>query len=153
MVTIEIRQTSSVAPVQYEGKVDWYKLYFRARHDRWYSMIWSMDGMYVRGAPYGQPGSETAGAMDDLVAQDFIERCLAEYLDGVRGEFDGEPPPLPPAPPAPLPLAWDQETRTARGHAPGDVNEIFFEKRYGADSPRFALKADNELRHDTTHDE
>ena len=146
MVTIEIRQTSPVAPVQYEGKVDWYKLYFRARHSGWYISILSMDGSYVRSAGYGEPDSEAAGAMDDLVAQDFIERCLAEYLDGVRGEFEGEPPPLPPVLPAPLPLAWDQVTRTARGHAPGDVNAIFFDKRYGAGSPGYVPNGDRKTR-------
>lgn len=67
--------------------------------------------------------------MDDSVVQNVIERCLAEYLAGVRGEFDGEPPSLLPEQVAPLPLAWDHETLTGRGDAPGDVNESYFEKR------------------------
>lgn len=114
MVNIEIWQTSAVAPVQYEGKVDWCNIYFRARGAGWSFYILAGDGAYSRGAGYGDPEVFAASSMDDQVAQDFIERCLAEFLGGVRGEFTGEPPLLPPEPPAPLPLVWDQESLTGR---------------------------------------
>jgi hypothetical protein len=132
MVSIAIRQICYHAPVRYEGTVDRYALYFRARHAEWHPTIPSMDGRYVRSADYG-PGGQAASFMDDHVTQGFIERCLAEYLDGMRGEFQGEPPSLPPEPPAPLPLVWDQETFTTRGQAPGDVNATYFERRDGSD--------------------
>src|SRR5215831_18635098 len=112
---VEIRQTCPVAPVQYEGKVDWYKLYFRAREAGWSLSILAGDGAYIRSAGYGNPGGLEASAMDDRVAQDFIERCLAEYLSGARGEFIGEPPLLPPEQPALL--DWDEKTRTGRSRS------------------------------------
>jgi hypothetical protein len=40
----------------------------------------SMGGMDSRDDKHGAPWSEAAGATDDSVAQNIIERCLAEFL-------------------------------------------------------------------------
>ncbi len=104
---------------------------FRAKYDRWEISVndpimaddgtqleaWIRDEgryFYRRTANYGEPGQHRASYMAYETAQDFVERCLLEYVAGLRGEFTGEPAPFPitdKGMPARL-IVWDNNTAT-----------------------------------------
>ena len=91
-----VERTCFACPMQYEGDVDGYPLYFRLRHGYWSvtiaekNAVWPRDNekYYSRGGEYGD---DQTGLMPEEEALAIIERCVAEFrrigFDAQRGEL------------------------------------------------------------------
>ena len=79
-----VEKTCAACPLQFEGTVDGYPLYFRLRWGWWSftiaenSAVWPSDDeeYYERRGAYGD---DLTGIMSDEDALAIIDRCVAEF--------------------------------------------------------------------------
>ncbi len=94
---INVTCTCEGSPVQYEGDVDGYPCYFRARWGHWaFTIVAPGDSpvsaqfdarntaLYYHSEPYGDDGF-SAGAMPLEEAETFIMRCVDEWRKSRSG--------------------------------------------------------------------
>lgn len=81
---IQLRMTSSAAPVQFEGKIDGTQFYFRSRHQHWSMGIGGDDPVdqptWFRERGYGR--GEDASYMPEGEARQIIEQCARDRAAG-----------------------------------------------------------------------
>ena len=85
---LQLKRTLNAAPVQYEGAINGFSFYFRARHQEWFFGVGATldaaidadsEGGFFREGKWGH-GPHEASYMPFSVAERIIQKCAMEYL-------------------------------------------------------------------------